>query len=69
MVEISVVGDLVILMLSVVRSLMRVEVSVWKLLLDKVVVIISWHIVTDSTSMAWKAVMWQLLVNETLLVS
>jgi hypothetical protein len=50
-------------------SFMRVEVGVWKLLLDKIVVIISWHIVTDGTSMAWKAVMWQLLMNETLFVS
>ena len=69
MVEVSMVGDLVILTLSVVRGFMRVEVSVWKLLLDKIVVIISWHIVTDGTSMAWEAVMWQLLVNETFLVS
>lgn len=53
----------------VVWLLMRVEVSVWKLLLDEIIFIMAWEIITDGGSMAWKAVMWQLLMDELLIHS
>ena len=37
----------------VVWLLMRVEVSVWKLLLDEIIFIMAWEIITDGGSMAW----------------